>query len=117
MIEYKASSSFASKDLRSAQLYLLKIMSSIQFFSTNGHPQRVDFKAALLMGQAPDKGLYMPEQIPLVPRSLIDEFPEMSYPQIAREVMMPYLGHLVPEQTLRSMLQDAYNYDVPVEKV
>ena len=94
-----------------------KSMSPIQFFSTNGHPERVDFKAALLMGQAPDRGLFMPEQIPCLPSSLIDEFPGMSYPEIAREVMRPYLEHLVSDQALRGMLQDAYNYEVPVEKV
>ncbi len=29
-------------------------MSAIKFFSTNGHPERVDFRRALLTGQAPD---------------------------------------------------------------
>ena len=94
-----------------------KSMSPIQFFSTNGHPMRVDFKAALLMGQAPDKGLFMPEQIPCLPSSLIDEFPGMRYPEIAREVMRPYLEHLISDQALRGMLQDAYNFEVPVERV
>lgn len=92
-------------------------MSLIKFFSTNGHPERVDFKKALLMGQAPDKGLYMPERIPEIPRSLIDKFPKMSYPEIAREVVRPYLGDLVSDSDLHAMLTDAYNYDVPVEKV
>jgi threonine synthase len=91
-------------------------MSAIKFFSTNGHPQRVDFKRALLMGQAPDKGLFMPEQIPKISRSLIDKFPRMTYPEIAREVVMPYLGDLVSDSALRGMLEDAYNYDVPVER-
>ena len=91
-------------------------MSPIQFFSTNGHPERVDFQAALLMGQAPDKGLFMPVQIPCLPDSLIDEFSAMSYPDIAREVMKPYLGHLIPDRTLQGMLQNAYNYEVPVER-
>ena len=92
-------------------------MSLIKFFSTNGHPERVDFKRALLMGQAPDKGLYMPERIPEIPRSLIDKFPKMSYPEIAREVVRPYLGDLVSDSALQAMLTDAYNYEVPVEKV
>ena len=92
-------------------------MSAIKFFSTNGHPERVDFKAALLMGQAPDKGLYMPQEIPSIPRSRILQFPKMSYPQIAYEVIKPYLGDLVPDADLRAMLEDAYNYPVPVERV
>ncbi len=100
----------------SVTLFLIH-MSAIKFFSTNGHPERVDFRAALLMGQAPDKGLYMPEEIPQIPRSRIEQFSKMSYPQIAYEVIKPYLGDLVSDSDLRTMLQDAYNYDVPVERV
>jgi len=92
-------------------------MSLIKFFSTNGHPERVDFRAALLMGQAPDKGLYMPEEIPQIPLSQIGQFSKMSYPQIAYEVIKPYLGDLVIDSDLRAMLEDAYNYTVPVERV
>lgn len=92
-------------------------MSLIKFFSTNGHPERVDFRAALLKGQAPDKGLYLPEEIPLIPKSRIGQFSRMSYPQIAYEVIKPYLGDLVSDSDLRAMLEDAYNYEVPVERV
>ncbi len=92
-------------------------MSLIKFFSTNGHAERVDFRQALLVGQAPDKGLYMPEQIPELPLKRILEFARMSYPEIAYEVIKPYLGDLVPDDALRAMLSDAYSYDVPVEKV
>ncbi|MEI8004333.1 MAG: threonine synthase, partial [Methanothrix sp.] len=92
-------------------------MSLIKFFSTNGQTERVDFRAALLMGQAPDKGLYMPEEIPPISRSQIGQFSRMSYPQIAYEVVKPYLGDLVPDSDLRAMLEDAYNYIVPVERV
>jgi len=92
-------------------------MPLIKFFSTNGHTERVDFRRALLVGQAPDKGLYMPELIPQLPLSKIREFTRMSYPEIAYEVIKPYLGDLVPDDALRAMLSDAYNYDVPVEKV
>jgi threonine synthase len=92
-------------------------MSAIKFFSTNGQTERVDFRAALLMGQAPDKGLYMPQEIPQIPSSRIRQFSNMSYPQIAYEIIKPYLGDLVPDSDLRIMLQDAYNYDVPIERV
>ena len=69
------------------------------------------------MGQAPDKGLFMPEQIPKIPESIIKEFPRMSYPEIAYEVVKPYLGDLIADSALRSMLQDAYDYEVPLERV
>jgi threonine synthase len=87
------------------------------YFSTNGHPERVDFKKALLVGQAPDKGLYMPEKIPAIPRDEIIDFSGKSYPEVAYRVLLPYLQGLVPEDRLRAILKDAYSYDLPVETV
>ncbi len=108
---------FAWKSLKDQLHPIYSNMSLIKFFSTNGHPERVDFRAALLMGQAPDKGLYMPEEIPQIPLSQMGQFSKMSYPQIAYEVIKPYLGDLVIDSDLRAMLEDAYNYIVPVERV
>ena len=92
-------------------------MSLIKFFSTNGHLDRVDFKGALLAGQAPDKGLYMPEMFPSLSPETIRNFPQMSYHQIAYQVIKPYLGDLVEESALEEMLKDAYSYEVPLERV
>ena len=92
-------------------------MSLIKFFSTNGHLSRVDFKGALLAGQAPDKGLYMPEMFPSLSPETIRNFPQMSYHQIAYQVIKPYLGDLVEESALEEMLKDAYSYEVPLERV
>ena len=89
----------------------------IKFFSTNGHQERVDFKGALLAGQAPDKGLYMPESLPFLSQEIIQGFPQMSYHQIAYQVIKPYIGELVAEQALLDMLKDAYSFDVPLERV
>lgn len=89
----------------------------IKFFSTNGHQERVDFKGALLAGQAPDKGLYMPESLPILSQEIIQGFPQMSYHQIAYQVIKPYIGELVAEQALLDMLKDAYSFDVPLERV
>ncbi len=92
-------------------------MSLIKFFSTNGHLDRVDFKGALLAGQAPDKGLYMPEMFPSLSPETIRNFPQMSYHQIAYQVIKPYLGDLMEESALEEMLKDAYSYEVPLERV
>ncbi|MDM7934412.1 MAG: threonine synthase, partial [Methanothrix sp.] len=85
-------------------------------FSTNGHPERVDFRQALLVGQAPDRGLYMPERMPALGGEKVLAFSRMTYPEIAREVLAPYLGDLVPGSALLPMLQDAYSFEVPLEE-
>jgi threonine synthase len=49
--------------------------------------------------------------------SKVLQFSEMNYPEIAYEVIHPYLGSLIPEEAFRSMLEEAYDFEVPVEKV
>jgi threonine synthase len=90
---------------------------NISYYSTNGQAERVDFRRALLAGQAPDKGLYMPEEIPRLSREEILLFPEMSYSEIAYRVLRPYLEGQIPKGDLKDLLEDAYNYDLPVENV
>jgi threonine synthase len=92
-------------------------MKKIQYYSTNGHPELLDFKEALLRGQAPDKGLYVPDSIPSIPMAELASFSGMEYPEIALCVMRRYLGDLIPEDDLVAILEDAYDFPVPIEKV
>ncbi|MCJ7445050.1 MAG: threonine synthase [Methanotrichaceae archaeon] len=98
-------------------MILVLSMKKILYYSTNGRSEKVDFKGALLKGQAPDMGLYMPEIIPTIPLARIHQFSTMNYPEISYEIISPYVGDLVPEKQLKAMLLDAYDFDVPVEKV
>lgn len=92
-------------------------MKSIKFYSTNQTSESVDFKSALLKGLAPDKGLYMPATIPEIPAADIAEFSKMDYPEIAFHVTRRFLHDQIPEADLMAIVQDAYNFEVPLEKV
>jgi len=105
------------KSLKTIPSNFLSPMSKIKFYSTNGHPDLLDFKEALLMGQAPDKGLYVPEELPLFSQENIQGFKDLSYPEIAFRIISPYLVDLVPEDDLKAILNDAYDYDVPIQRV
>ena len=85
------------------------------YSSTNGHPELLDFKGALLKGQAPDKGLYVPQEIPRISKDELIGFSEMEYPEIALRVMRPYLGNLIPEEDLVAILKDAHDFPEPLE--
>jgi threonine synthase len=108
---------YLAKTYKQSSVSIVLTMSLIKFYSTNGHPERVDFRQAILVGQAKDMGLYMPENIPLIGKEKILHFSKMSYPEIAFEVVKPYLGDLVPDGILHAMLIDAYNYEVPIERI
>ena len=86
-------------------------------YSTNLRSADVDLKGALLQGQAPDKGLYMPREIPRIPLDEITRFRDKTYPEIAFAVLKRYTQGLIPDDELMRLCTECYNYDVPLEKV
>lgn len=77
----------------------------------------VSFRNALLKGLAPDGGLYMPEYIPKLTVEEIAAFAKMEYHQIAFQVAFKFLHDVIEKDALETIVADAYNYDVPLEKV
>ncbi|NQV01012.1 MAG: threonine synthase [Bacteroidia bacterium] len=87
------------------------------FYSTNLTAELVMFSQALLKGQAPDKGLYMPMTIPVIPLEEIYGFAEKPYHEIAFDVTRRFMVGEIPDEELMSIVKDAYDYDVPLEHV
>ena len=80
---------------------------SIKYVSTRDRNNRVSASAAILQGLAADGGLYVPERIPEFDRSF-NEFSQMTYQQIAYEVMKLYLDDFTEEE-LRGCIEKAYD--------
>lgn len=89
----------------------------IQYYSTNHQSEKVSFHEALLKGQAPDRGLYMPERIPQLTREEIAGFSKLEYHEIAYQVVNRFLQDEIPADDLKAIMKDAYNFEVPLEKV
>ena len=92
-------------------------MEQLMYHSTNGRAPVVDLREALLQGQAPDRGLYLPQQFPRLTPEEIAAFARQPYAGIAFEVLRRFAVGIVDDATLRSLCADAYNYDVPLEPV
>lgn len=89
-------------------------MQPLAFYSTNGSAPLVDLRQALLQGQAPDCGLYLPKTFP---RLTTAEIAGKPYPEIAFEVLRRFTVGILDDATLRALCTDAYNFDVPLERV
>jgi threonine synthase len=92
-------------------------MSKIEYYSTNHSSPSVSFREALIAGQAPDKGLYIPNYIPTLSKEVIWSFSEKNYFEIAYTVINNFLQGEIPEADLYALAKDAYNFDVPLEQV
>ena len=99
----------------------------IRYYSTNRNLDRVcgitpfretvSFREALLMGQAPDEGLFMPERIPVIPIEAMKALKGAPYAAAAQLVAEAFLDGEIPAETLRRIIEDAYNFPVPLENV
>ncbi len=89
----------------------------MNFYSTNKKSNKVSFKEAVIKGLADDKGLYFPEEIPLLPLSFFQELEKFSISEIAYHFLKPYVGNDLSNNDLIDLLNDALNFDIPLVKV
>ncbi|MDI9570153.1 MAG: threonine synthase [Pseudomonadota bacterium] len=99
----------------------------IRYYSTNrdtdlggggkAFRETVSFREALLMGQAPDEGLFMPERIPILSPAAIAALKGRPYVEAAWLVLSGFLAGEVDPDSLRRAVEDAYNFAVPLERV
>ncbi|HEY4952744.1 MAG TPA: threonine synthase, partial [Verrucomicrobiae bacterium] len=87
------------------------------FSSTNGQSPAVSLREAMLAGQAPDRGLYFPEKFPQLTSDEISAFAKLPYHEIAFRVLSKYTDGIISSGVLAAICRDAYNFDIPLEKV
>ena len=64
----------------------------MKFYSLNKRSSVVSFKEATILGQAPDKGLYFPEHIPVFDPTFFNDIEKLSNEEIAFQVILPYVN-------------------------
>lgn len=89
----------------------------IRYYSTGGKAPVVEFSEALFQGQPPDGGLYMPTRIPRMDPEEIEGLKGRPYREVALAVLSKFLSREIPEQELERITFEAYNFEVPIERV
>ncbi len=86
----------------------------MQYYSLQKQSPNVDFKTAAITGQAPDKGLYFPSEIPQLTAATIQRFKTLSKGELAFEVMRPYVGDSIDDATLLQICTETINFNFPL---
>lgn len=86
----------------------------MRYYSTNNRSHIVSLQEAVTHGLAPDNGLYMPERIPTLARGFFDRLGELSFPELAFQVLEPILGEDIPSAELRRMVAHTVQFDTPL---
>ncbi len=79
----------------------------VLFHSTNGQAPAVNLREALLTGQAPDRGLYLPQAFPTFTTADLAGFARQPYHKIAFEVLRRFTAGVIEEEALAALCQDA----------
>ncbi|MEY3874017.1 MAG: threonine synthase [Bacteroidota bacterium] len=86
----------------------------MQYYSLQKQSPNVDFKTAAITGQAPDKGLYFPSEIPQLSAATIQRFKTLSKAELAFEVMRPYVGGTISDEVLQQICAETINFNFPL---
>ncbi|NCI45206.1 threonine synthase [Sediminibacterium soli] len=86
----------------------------MNYFSLHQQSPVVDFRDATLQGQAPDKGLYFPQSIPVFEKDFIFHIESLSPAEIAFRVMRPYTGNTIPEEDLLRIVSETIGFPFPL---
>lgn len=89
----------------------------MQYYSTSGNAPKASLQEAVVKGLAPDKGLYMPERISTIPKAFFNNIGEMSLQDIAYVVANTLFGDDIESETLKEIVNDTLNFDIPLVHV
>jgi threonine synthase len=89
----------------------------MKYYSTNSKSPAVTLREAVIGGLAPDRGLYMPEQIPSIDRQTIASMKEMNFREIANIAAKVFFGDDMDAATLKDIVDDTLSFETPVVRV
>ncbi|NMB82403.1 MAG: threonine synthase [Ignavibacteria bacterium] len=86
----------------------------MKYYSTNRNSPSVTFEEALMNGLAPDGGLYMPESIPKLEKSFLENLENLSFQEIAFEIAKRFIEGEIEADDLKRIINEAINFPAPV---
>lgn len=86
----------------------------MKFYSTKNRKLQMPLRQAILKGLAKDGGLFMPERIPYLSSQFFKDSVDLSFQEISFEALKPYFNGDIPLNILEKIINDVFNFDVPL---
>ena len=93
--------------LRKCVLFDEKVVFML-YVSTRGKSKKLSFKQVILQGLAEDRGLYVPEYIPLLPEDMLLSWKGLSYQEIAFKIIKLFIGDEIEDAVLEKIVSKSY---------
>ncbi|MDI9311939.1 MAG: threonine synthase [Limnohabitans sp.] len=88
----------------------------MQYYSLS-HQYKVSFKEAVFQGISPDKSLYFPENIPLLPSSFWNNLENLTNEEIGFQLLSPFIGNEIPETILKEIIKKTLSFEFPLIQI
>jgi len=85
----------------------------MKYYSTKNRKRLVSFKDAVLNGIAPDGGLYLPDEIPVLDKSWIESLSNLSFQEISYDVAKIFVDN-ISSNDLQSIIEQTITFDAPL---
>lgn len=89
----------------------------MKYFSTNNPTQKIGFQEAVRKGLPDDNGLFLPDEIPVLPASFFESLPTLSLQEIGFEIAKLFIGDEIPEADLKALVSEVLSFETPVVKI
>lgn len=80
----------------------------MRYISTRGGVEPISFSQAVMMGLATDGGLLLPEKIPTIDTETLKQWGQLSFQELAVEVMLPFVGEDMSREELAVLVEKSY---------
>ena len=89
----------------------------MKYYSLNHNSKPCSFADAVKKGLAPDRGLYFPEKIPILPKKFFSEIQDHSIPEMAFKVIKPFIGKQINNNKLLEIVKETLDFKFPVVEI
>jgi threonine synthase len=86
----------------------------MKFYSTKNKSQLFSLGEVVLKGLPDDNGLFMPENIPVLPGSFFENLRSKSFLEIACEVSSAFLKEDISESNIHQIVREAISFEAPL---
>ena len=81
----------------------------MKYISTRDKSKNFEFKDVFIKGLADDGGLFIPETLHKYSESEISDFKKLSYSDLAKKIIHPFIGNFTSEGELSKIIEKSYS--------
>lgn len=89
----------------------------MKYYSTQKQVSPVGLQQAVVDGLAADRGLFMPEQIPVLPADFFENIDRMSFQEMSYQVAHAFFGADVEADVLKDLVYETLCFETPLVRV